>query len=63
VAEHLAKPSARCRLAGLRETSGEIAAAVAALEAARGCFEKIGERRGLVAAADLGRRLGARAQR
>jgi len=50
-------------LAGLREASGEIAAAVAALEAARGCFEKFGERRGLAAAAGLGRRLGARAQR
>jgi predicted ATPase/DNA-binding SARP family transcriptional activator len=46
-------------LAGLREISGEIAAAVAALAAARGCFEHIGERRGLAAAADLGRRLGA----
>jgi predicted ATPase/DNA-binding SARP family transcriptional activator len=47
-------------LAGLREMSGEIAAAVAALAAARGCFELLGERRGLAAAADLGRRLGAR---
>ena len=47
-------------LAGLREMSGEIAAAVAALAAARGCFEQIGERRGLAAAAGLGRRLGAR---
>jgi tetratricopeptide (TPR) repeat protein len=47
-------------LAGLREMSGEIAAAVAALAAARGCFEQIGERRGLAAAAGLGRRLDAR---
>jgi tetratricopeptide (TPR) repeat protein len=47
-------------LSGLREMSGEIAAAVAALAAARGCFELLGERRGLTAAADLGRRLGAR---
>ncbi|HYB85423.1 MAG TPA: tetratricopeptide repeat protein, partial [Streptosporangiaceae bacterium] len=47
-------------LAGLRERSGESAAAVAALAAARGCFEHIGEARGLAAAADLGRRLGAR---
>jgi tetratricopeptide (TPR) repeat protein len=47
-------------LAGLREMSGEIAAAVAALAAARGCFEQIDERRGLAAAADLSRRLGAR---
>jgi tetratricopeptide (TPR) repeat protein len=47
-------------LAGLREMSGDIAAAVAALAAARGCFELLGERRGLAAAADLGRRLGAR---
>jgi predicted ATPase/DNA-binding SARP family transcriptional activator len=46
-------------LAGLREMSGEIAAAVAAVAAARGCFELLGERRGLAAAADLGRRLGA----
>jgi tetratricopeptide (TPR) repeat protein len=46
-------------LAGLREMSGEIAAAVAALAAARSCFEQIGERRGLAAAAGLGRRLGA----
>ena len=30
-------------LAGLREMSGEIAAAVAALAAARGCFEQIGD--------------------
>jgi hypothetical protein len=47
-------------LAGLREMSGEIAAAVAALATARGSFEQLGERRGLAAAADLGRRLGAR---
>jgi Tetratricopeptide repeat len=47
-------------LAGLREMSGEIAAAVAALAAARGCFEQLGERRGLMATAGLGRRLGAR---
>jgi tetratricopeptide (TPR) repeat protein len=47
-------------LSGLRERSGEIAAAVAALAMARGCFELLGERRGLTAAADLGRRLGAR---
>jgi hypothetical protein len=47
-------------LAGLREMSGETAAAVAALAAARGCFEQLGERRGLAAVADLGRRLGAR---
>ena len=47
-------------LAGLREMSGEIAAALAAVAAARGCFEQLGERRGLAAAADLGRRLGAR---
>jgi predicted ATPase/DNA-binding SARP family transcriptional activator len=46
-------------LAGLRERSGEIAAAAAALAAARGCFEQLGERRGLAAAADLGRRLAA----
>jgi len=46
-------------LAGLREMSGEMAAAVAALAAAQGCFELLGERRGL-AAADLGCRLGAR---
>jgi len=39
--------------------SGEMAAAVAALAAAQGCFELLGERRGL-AAADLGCRLGAR---
>jgi tetratricopeptide (TPR) repeat protein len=45
-------------LAGLREMSGQIAAAVAAIAAARGCFEQLGERRGLAAAADLGRRLG-----
>jgi predicted ATPase/DNA-binding SARP family transcriptional activator len=47
-------------LAGLREMSGEIAAAEAALATARGCFEQNGERRGLAAAADLDRRLGAR---
>jgi tetratricopeptide (TPR) repeat protein len=47
-------------LAGLREKSWEIAAAVAALAGARGCFERVSERRGLAAAADLGRRLGAR---
>ena len=47
-------------LSGLREMSGETAAAVAALAAARGSFEQLGERRGLTAAADLGRRLGAR---
>jgi tetratricopeptide (TPR) repeat protein len=47
-------------LAGLRELSGEIAAAVAAVAAARGCFEQIGDLRGLAAAANLGRRLGAR---
>ena len=46
-------------LAGLRAMTGEIAAAVAALAAARASFELIGERRGLAAAADLGRRLGA----
>jgi predicted ATPase/DNA-binding SARP family transcriptional activator len=46
-------------LAGLRERAGEVAAAVAALGAARGCFELSGERRGLAAAAGLGRRLGA----
>jgi predicted ATPase len=46
-------------LAGLREMSGETAAAVAAVAAARGCFEQLGERRGLAAAAGLGRRLGA----
>ena len=46
-------------LASLREMSGEIAAAVTALAAARGCFEHIGERSGLAAAAGLGRRLGA----
>jgi len=50
-------------LAGLREMSGEVAAALAALAAARGCFEQIGEGRGLAAAADLGRRLGAGEQR
>jgi hypothetical protein len=44
-------------LAGLRERSGEIAAAVAALAAARGCFEQVGERCGLAAAAGLGPRL------
>jgi len=47
-------------LASLREMSGEIAAAVAALAAARSSFEQLGERRGLAAAAELGRRLGAR---
>jgi predicted ATPase/DNA-binding SARP family transcriptional activator len=47
-------------LAGLREMSGETAAAVAAVAAARGSFELLGERRGLTAAADLGRRLGTR---
>jgi predicted ATPase/DNA-binding SARP family transcriptional activator len=47
-------------LAGLRERSGEIAPAVAALAAARDRFEQIGERRGLAAAAGLGRRLDAR---
>jgi tetratricopeptide (TPR) repeat protein len=47
-------------LAGLRERSGEIAAAAAALAAARGSFEQLGEQRGLTAAADLGRRLAAR---
>jgi predicted ATPase/DNA-binding SARP family transcriptional activator len=47
-------------LAGLRERSGEIAAAVAALAAARDYFEQFGDRRGPPAAADLGRRLGAR---
>jgi len=47
-------------LAGLREMSGEVAAAVAALAAAQGCFEQMRERRGLAAAADLGHRLGAR---
>jgi tetratricopeptide (TPR) repeat protein len=47
-------------LAGLREMSGEIAAAVAALAAARGSFEQLGERRGLAAVAYLGRQLGAR---
>jgi predicted ATPase/DNA-binding SARP family transcriptional activator len=46
-------------LAGLREQSGEIAAAAAALATARDCFEKIGQRRGLTAAADLERRLDA----
>ena len=46
-------------LAGLREMSGEIAAAMAALAAARGSFKLIGDRRGLAAAAGLGRRLGA----
>jgi predicted ATPase/DNA-binding SARP family transcriptional activator len=47
-------------LAGLRGMSGEIAAAVVALAAARGCFDQIGDRRGLAAAAGLARRLGAR---
>ena len=47
-------------LAGLREMSGEVAAAAAALATARGCFELLGERRGLAAATDLGRRLGVR---
>ena len=47
-------------LAGLRERSGEVAAAVAALAAARDRFEEIGDRRGLAAAAGLGRRLSAR---
>ena len=47
-------------LAGLRQMSREIAAAAAALAAARGCFEQIGDRRGLAAAAGLGRRLGGR---
>ena len=47
-------------LAGLREMSGEIAAATAALTAARDCFELLGERRGLAAAADLGGRLDGR---
>jgi predicted ATPase/DNA-binding SARP family transcriptional activator len=46
-------------LAGLRQKSGEIAAATAALAAARDCFAQLDERRGLAAAADLGRRLGA----
>ena len=46
-------------LAGLRGMSGEVAAALAAVAAARSCFEQLGERRGLAAAADLGRRLGA----
>jgi predicted ATPase/DNA-binding SARP family transcriptional activator len=50
-------------LASLREMSGEITAAVAALATARGCFEQSGERRGLAAAADLNRRIGAREQR
>ena len=46
-------------LASLRERSGEIAAALAAVAAARGSFEQIGEGRGLAAAADLRRQLGA----
>jgi Tetratricopeptide repeat len=46
-------------LAGLREISGENAAAAAALAGARECFEQIDERRGLAAVADLGGRLGA----
>ena len=43
-------------LAGLREMSGERAAAAAALTAARACFQRIGERRGLAAVAPRGRR-------
>ncbi len=50
-------------LAGLRGMSGQTAAALAALAVARGSFEQLGERRGLDAAADLGRRLGAGEQR
>jgi hypothetical protein len=46
-------------LAGLRERSGDPAGATAALTAARECFQRIGERRGLGAVADLDRRLGA----
>jgi predicted ATPase/DNA-binding SARP family transcriptional activator len=46
-------------LAGLRERSGDPAAAAAALTAARECFQRIGERQGLGAIADLDRRLGA----
>jgi predicted ATPase/DNA-binding SARP family transcriptional activator len=43
-------------LAGLHEISGQRAAAAAALTAARACFERIGEQRGLAVAAALGRR-------
>ena len=46
-------------LAGLRQRSGDPAAATAALTTARECFERIGERRGLGAVADLDRRIGA----
>jgi tetratricopeptide (TPR) repeat protein len=46
-------------LAGLRQRSGDPAGATAALTAARECFQRIGERRGLGAVADLDRRLGA----
>jgi predicted ATPase len=46
-------------LAGLRQRSGDPAAATASLTAARECFQRIGERRGLAAVADLDRRLGA----
>ena len=47
-------------LAGLREMSGEMAAAVAAVATARGCFEQADDRRGLAAVADLDRRLAGR---
>jgi predicted ATPase/DNA-binding SARP family transcriptional activator len=43
-------------LASLREISGDPAAATAALTEARECFQRIGERRGLAAVADLDRR-------
>jgi predicted ATPase/DNA-binding SARP family transcriptional activator len=46
-------------LAGLRQRSGDPAAATAALTAARECFQRIGELRGLSAVADLDHRLSA----
>ena len=49
-------------LAGLRETSGDDAAATA-LTVARECFQRIGERRGLDAVAGIDRRLGAAGRR
>jgi tetratricopeptide (TPR) repeat protein len=50
-------------LAGLRGMSGQTAAALAALAVARDSFEQFADRRGLDAAADLRRRLGAGAKR
>jgi predicted ATPase/DNA-binding SARP family transcriptional activator len=46
-------------LASLRGISGDPAAATAALTGARECFQRIGERRGLAAVADLDRRVSA----